>query len=265
MHTRATAVVLAAMLLAAASACSGGFLGRQYEYEEDLTLSIDGSATLVVNASLPALATLRGLPVPTDPAASVDREAIRALFTSPVTEVRRVSRGWSRKGRRFVQVRLKVPDVRRLNEAAPFAWSSYTFGPQNPCPVSAQPCHVFTQTVGDSAMKRGTLKNYGWDGSELVAFRLHLPSKILHHTARDIDTDQPSSARRGNILAWEQQLTDRLDGRPVEITVEMESQSILYRTLWLFAGAFGGAVIVLALLILWTIRKGRNQDPPAVN
>ena len=109
-------------------------------------------------------------------------------------------------------------------------------------------------------MKPGTLKNYGWDGSEIVAFRLHLPSKILFHNARDIETDETAQATRGNILAWEQHLADRLDGRPVEIHVEMESQSILYRTLWLFAGAFLAAVIVLALLIWWTMGRGRDQD-----
>ena len=43
----------------------------------------------------------------------------------------------------------------------------------------------------------------------------------------------------------------------------MESQSILYRTLWLFAGAFSAAVIVLALLVWWTMRRGRDQDDPA--
>ncbi len=43
----------------------------------------------------------------------------------------------------------------------------------------------------------------------------------------------------------------------------MESQSILYRTLWLFGGAFLAAVIVLASLIWWTMRRGRDQDEPA--
>lgn len=254
------------MLLVAAGACSGGIFGKQYEYEEDLTLDIDGSATLVVNASLPALAALRGLDVPTDPnVRTIDRDAVAALFESPVTDVTGTSRPWRRKGRRFVQIRIDVPDVRRLHEAAPFAWSAYAFGPANPCPVSGQPCHVYSQTVRASAMKPGALKNYGWDGSEIVAFRLHLPAKILHHTARSLETNEPLAASRGNILAWEQQLTDRLDGRPVEITVEMESESILYRTLWLFGGAFVAAVIVLALLVLWTMRRGRDKDEPLVS
>lgn len=253
---RLAAAALAATYFLASAGCAGGLFGKQYEYEEDLTLSIDGSATLVVNASLPALAALRGLPVTTDPSARIDRDAIRALFETDVTDVTRVSRPWTRKGRRFVQVRIDVPDVRRLAEAPPFAWSTYEFGEKDGR-------HVYTQTVGESALKPGSLGKYGWDGSEIVAFRLHVPSRILHHTARDLETNETSEASRGNILAWEQHMADRLDGRPVTILVEMESQSILHQTLWIFAGAFTAAVLVLVLLIWWTMSKGKDQDVAA--
>ena len=107
----------------------------------------------------------------------------------------------------------------------------------------------------------GTLKNVGWTGGELVAFKLHLPSRILYYNARELDTNEPSDIARGNILPWEQQLTDRLDGRPVTIEVRMDRQSILHRTLWLFAGAFLAALLLLAGLIWWTMRKGK--DPQA--
>jgi hypothetical protein len=43
----------------------------------------------------------------------------------------------------------------------------------------------------------------------------------------------------------------------------MDSQSILHRTLWLFAGAFAAAVAVLALLIWLTMRKGGGEAAPA--
>jgi len=253
---RLAASVLAALSILSSTGCGGGIFGKQYEYEEDLSLAIDGSATLVVNSSLPALVALRGLAVPTDPSVRFEPNDIRALFDTPVTHVRRVSRPWRRKGRRFVQVRIDVPDVRRLGEAAPFAWSKYEFGPESGH-------HVYRQTVGASAMKPGSLANYGWDGSEVVAFRLHLPSRILHHTARDLETNQPTEASRGNILAWEQHLADRLEGQPVNLLVEMESQSILHRTLWLFGGAFVSAVLVLSLLIWWAMSRGKDQDVAA--
>jgi hypothetical protein len=258
-HTRVAAAVLAATLLSLVAGCSGGgILGKQYEYEEDLTLDIDGSATLVVNASLPALAALRGLDVPEDPAARIDADRIRAMFETPVSNVTRVSRSWRRNGRRFIQVRIEVDDIRKLSAAAPFSWSQYQFGPEGGR-------HVYQQLVGPSAFKPGTLRKVGWTGSEIVAFRLHLPSRITFHNARDLNTNETSVASRGNILAWEQHLSDRLDGRPVEIRVEMESESILHRTLWLFAGAFGAAVLVLAGLIWWTMHKGKDQDEPVAS
>jgi hypothetical protein len=250
------AVLLAVLGITAAgsAACKGGILGKQYEYEEDLYLSLDGSATLVVNTSLPALVALRGVDVDLNlnPGARLDLNRIRAAYQSPVTEVTRVSPPWRRAGRRFVQVHIKVSDVRKLSDAALFSWSRYTLAVENGH-------HVFEQRVGASAFKPGTLQNVGWNGSEIVAFRLHLPSRILWHNARDLETNQPTETKRGNILEWEQHLTDRLDGAPVDIRVELESQSILYRTLSLFAGAFAGALAVLGLIIWLTIRKGARE------
>jgi hypothetical protein len=83
-----------------------------------------------------------------------------------------------------------------------------------------------------------------------------LPSRILEHNARDPDTDETNSVQRGNIVAWEQHLADRLEGKPVQIVVRMSSQSILYRTLALFASAFGAAVLLLGGLAWWTMKKG---------
>lgn len=250
---RARVAILAlAGALAAAGCGAGGLFGKVYEYEEDLYLALDGSADLIINASIPALVSLRGVDLNTDPSAPVDREKIRALYESPITNVTRVSRPWRRNGRRYVQIRLSVEDVERLPEVAPFSWSAYELTRQGEE-------FVFRQTVGASAHRPGTLKNYGWQGSELVAFRLHLPSRIRDHNARDIEEDVPLEVQRGNILAWEQYLTDRLDGRPVAIEVRMEAESILYRTLWLFAGAFTAAVLLLAGIIWWTVRKGTKQ------
>ena len=252
MFRRVCAALLAVLFLTVASACGGsGLFGKQYEYEEDLTLGLDGRATVIVNASIASLVALRGVSLPVDRSARLPDDEIRALFTSPVTQVLRVSRPWTRKGRRFIQVRVRVSDINRLNEARPFSWSTYSLKQEN-----GQ--HVFSQVVGASALKPGTLQNYGWDGSEIVAFRVHLPSKIIFHNSRDLTTNNTTSTERGNILGWEQHLADRLDGRPVEIVVRMESQSILHRTLFLFAGAFSAAVLVLILLVWWTMRKGKD-------
>jgi hypothetical protein len=247
--------VLASALVAAAlvPACGGGLFGKVYEYEEDVTVSLDGSAEITVNASAPALAALRGLNLSMDPAVRIDRDAVRAAYQTPFAQVTRVSRPWRRQGRRFVQIRLNVPDIRKLSQAAPFSWSTYEVAEKDGLVV-------FKQTIGPSALRPGTLQKAGWTGGELVAVRLHLPSKIMWHNARDLETNQTSTIARGNILSWEQALTDRLDGRPMAIEVRLDRQSILHRTLWLFAGAFASAVLVLGGLIWWTMRRGKDSE-----
>ena len=82
------ACVAAALLLVA---CSRGPFKPRYEYEEELTLALDGTATLNVNASVPALVALRGAPLTTDPQARLDRTRVRELFAGPGVDVASVS------------------------------------------------------------------------------------------------------------------------------------------------------------------------------
>lgn len=262
--------LLAVVLAVAVAGCSGrvsSLLGPEYEYEEDLTLSLDGSATVIVNTSLPALAALRGIDIAADPhtRAGQIRAEVEKAYASPYATVVRVSQ-WTRYGRRFVGVRLSVPDIRQLWKAPPFAWERFAL-------KTAGDEVLYSDTLGASAFKPGSLTNVGWKGNELVAFRLHLPSRIRFHNSRDLQTNEPLSPSRGNILTWEQQLTDRLDNRPIGwandhtpgvMEVRMDSQSILYRTLWLFGLAFLAAVLLLASVIWLIVRKGRGQHE-AVN
>ena len=263
---RTRAALLALVMTAAVAGCGGraaAIFGPQYEYEEDLTLSLDGSATMVVNASIPALVVLRGLSLSTDPSARVDRDRVRALYTSQYAQVTRVST-WTRAKRQYVGVTLRVADIRALPKTAPFSWSTYDLHQENGLTL-------FKQTLGASAFKPGSMPNVGWTGTELVAFRLHLPSRIEYQNSRTLDTDRPRGASRGNILTWEQHLADRLDNKPIAweagvpgvMSVRMDSQSILYRTLWLFGLAFAAAVAVLALLIWLTMRRGRDPKRAA--
>lgn len=257
----ASVVVACAVVLT--SACGGGVAGqalnRQYEYEEDVTLDLDGSADIIINASIPSLVALHGLSLPVDPRARLDRNEVRRAFESPVTDVTRVSRPWRRKGRRFIQVRVAVKDIRQLSNAGPFSWATYELRSQDGRAV-------FKQRV--QGQKREPLPEAQWDGSELVAFKLHLPSRIYYQNVRDLESNKPGSAERGNILRWEQRLADRLAGVPIDMEVRMDQESILYRTLWLFAGAFAAAMVVLVSLIWWTIRRGRKRQvvaaPPHV-
>jgi len=238
-------VALIAGILACAiltSSC-GRLLKKDYEYEEELYLALDGSATLNVNASVASLVALRAADLPVDPRARVDRERVRALFSGPGAVVRvSLSR---RDGRRFVHASVDVNDVRDLHSLAPFDWSSYRFDRQ---------ADVFEYHQVVSAPRKAEVGNVGWTGGEIVAFRIHVPSKIPFHNA-------PSrQVERGNILAWEQPLTERLEGTPIDIQVQMDAQSILSRTLLLFGSTILAAAATFAIVIWWVVRRGRGPS-----
>lgn len=236
------------MLSVAFSIGCGSLIARQYEYEEETYLALDGSATVYINAAVPALVMLRGAPLPVDPTARLDREAVRDFYESPVSRVASVTTS-RRSGRRYVHVRLDVPDITRLSESAAFAWSSYRFEPRDGE-------FKYTQVVrssgpADATAPRLDVSGAGWTGEESVAFRLHLPSRVTFHNAplRTID--------RGNIIVWAQSLAERAQGGPVAIEVRMESASILYRTLALFLAM----IVVVALTFagaIWFVRTRKG-------
>jgi hypothetical protein len=260
MRAAAVAIVLAA----AATACAGsGPLGPEYEYEEDLTLGLDGAATLIVNASVPALVALRGLPLSADPRTRGDllKKQIEELYTSSDSKVGRISM-WTRHGRRFVGSHLTIDEVRSLPRVGPFSWATYDL-----------------RDSGDQIVFREILSNKGvsgvrppgtaWQGNEIVAFRLHLPARIRFQNSHYLDRPDSRPTSRGNILTWEQRLQQRLEGKPIAyaddrspdvMEVRMDRQSILYRTLWLFGLAFVAAVAAIGGLIWLTMRRGRG-DP----
>ncbi|MSO55800.1 MAG: hypothetical protein EXQ55_02600 [Acidobacteria bacterium] len=244
-------VALALMALAGCRAVGV----RQYEYDERVDLSLDGSAIVDVNASIPALVALRGATLDVDPEARLDRNAILRLYQGPGSTIRQLS-SFRRHGRRFVHVQIEVADIHRLSQSAPFSWSRYQLERQDQA-------FRFVQDVGPAAGKQ--VGDVGWRGDELTAFRVHLPSRIRFHNS-------PDDIERGNILVWEQTLKGRLAGAPLPtrgvlpgvpqpLEARMDTQSILYRTLWLFGGAFVSAIVLLAIVVWWVRRKGRSVVP----
>jgi hypothetical protein len=232
--------LLAAVVFAAAC---GGVLKKEYEYEEELYLDLDGSATLYVNASVPAFVALRGADLDVNPRSRFDRDRVRAIFAGPNVEVSTPTTT-RRNGRRFMHVRVEATNLADLQRLAPFAWSSYRL-------ERRAEMLEFRQVVGPPAGK--DVGDVGWTGGELVAFRMHLPSKIPFHNARD-------GVQRGNILAWEQPLRERLKGTPIAIQAHMETESILARTLLLFGSTIVAAALAFALVLWWIARKGRSSQ-----
>jgi hypothetical protein len=187
---------------------------------------------------------LIGATLSVDPEARFDRHAFRSLYEGPGVTVREVS-AFRRHGRRFVHVRFDVSDIAQLPRLVPLSWSRYRLdrlGQE----------FRFVQEVGPAA--KLDVGDVGWTGEERIAFRVHLPSRINFHNS-------PIGIERGNILVWEQSLRERLAGTPLRMEARMETESILYRTLWLFGGTFISAMAVLALIVWWVSRKGRSVVP----
>jgi hypothetical protein len=260
------AALLAIVLAAAAAACGRSPLGQEYEYEEDLTLSMDGSASLVVNTSILALDALKGMSLNTDVTARADqiRDQVRASYESQYSRVGRIST-WTRRGRRFVGIHLTVPDIRELSKAAPFSGTTYELR-------SEGEQVVFRQTLSKPPPQ--VIRIPAWRGDEIIAFRLHLPARIRFQNSRYLDAGESRPASRGNILTWEQRLNQRLEGKPIAyaedrtpdvMEARMDRDSILFRTLWLFGIAFAAALVVLAALIWLTMRKGRDAAHPSAH
>jgi hypothetical protein len=231
------------LFLALASTQCSSLLSAKYEYDEEAYLALDGSAAVYVNASVPALVALRGAPLAVDSRARLDRDDVRAFFASPGVTVESVSTS-RRDNRRYVHVRLQVDDIRRLGATPAFAWSQYSY-------TRDDRLAVFRQQVGPSAGR--DVGDVGWTGKELVAFRLHLPSRVPFHNAPSREIE------RGNIIRWEQPLAERLKGQPVVIEVHMEPDSILVQTLVLFALTAAAALVTMGLAVWWVVRrKGAN-------
>jgi len=240
------AIALVGALAVSAAACRE-ILSREYEYEEEIYLSLDGSATVYVNASVPALVALRGVDLPLDSRARLDRRDVEAFYDTPVTRVTRVSTS-RRDNRRYVHLRLEVDDIRRLSEAPPFAWARYRF-------EARDGVFVYRQDLAASAARE--VDTAGWRGDERVAVRMHLPSRVPFHN------QVHGTIERGNILAWEQPLRDRLTGAPLAIEAHMETQSILRHTLMLFAGIIGLVGLTFAGLIWFVMRRAPGQPAAA--
>ncbi len=242
-----TAGLAAAMLMAASSGCHNP-MGPKYEYEEQVYLNVDGSATVIVDSSIAAFVALRGLPFDPSPSAPIDRDQTRRLFEALGCRDVSVGQPWRRDGRRFIQIRIETDDVRTLAACKPLDWSTYLFERTD------QELH-YRQTVGAAAA--GDPGTVNWTGAELVAFKLHLPSRVTYHNVKRLDGTN-GDLQRGNILTWAQYLRHRRAGVPIDMEVRMEPRSILYQTLWLFAGAFVAALAALGGAIWWTVRRGRR-------
>ena len=84
---------------------------------------------------------MRGLPWTPSPQARITSDDVRRMFEAAGCDVERAARPWRRNGRRFVQARLHIADVRKAASCGVLASSNYGFE------VSPEQIR-YTQTVG---------------------------------------------------------------------------------------------------------------------
>ena len=219
---------------------------KQYEYEEELYLALDGSATVNVNASVPALVALRGV--------DLNVESARALRSR--TRCARSSRGPARRvtalssrvayGRRFVHVSIDVADVRSLQRLAPFAWSTYRFDREGDV-------YEFKQAVGAPAGRRRRATSAG-TASELVVVPDALAERdsvSQRAVAPDRARQHPANGNRHSPIGFA--------GTPIDIEVQMETQSILTRRCCCSERRSWRRFATFAVVIWWVARRGRAE------
>src|SRR5690242_16548788 len=93
MRVRIAGAAAGFVALVLSSAC-GGALSRQYEYEEQLYLTVDGGATLIVDSSIAALVALRGVALDPSPSARIDRDEVKRVIEAAGCRVLRVGQPW---------------------------------------------------------------------------------------------------------------------------------------------------------------------------
>jgi hypothetical protein len=189
----------------------------------------------------------KGLVTPADEAAS--REAVRQLFERAGLRVRRVTLT-HREGRAYLFVSADFADINKLTGSPAFP-----------------DLRIALSRAGDNLRLDG-----GWvrpgpplevqERDGLMAVRFHLPSKIYEHKSA---TD---GVERGNIVCWRQDVAAALRGERLEFGAVMDSRSILFSTVTLFAGAMALATLILGGGLYLVARHGRKglaspAGPPA--
>ena len=59
----AARALIVSCLVVLLGGCNGAGLIKQFEYDEEIYLEINGAATVIINSSIPALMALHGLPL----------------------------------------------------------------------------------------------------------------------------------------------------------------------------------------------------------
>ena len=217
-----------------------------YEFEHEFWIRVDGSGTVNVTARPELWAAMKGLRGATAADEDSAIQAVRGLFESSGLRVRRVTLT-HRAGRPYLFVAADFTDVNRLAGTPAFPDLSLSLRPEGE-----------NLRLDGRWSRPSGLPDVGVDARDgLMAVRFHLPSKVYSHR------NAFAGVERGNIVGWRETVAEGLAGRPLELGALMDRRSILMSTVGLFAIAIAAALAILAGVLWWVVRKGRQAQTAA--
>jgi hypothetical protein len=232
--------------LAAAVLLAAGLRGCvAYEYEHEFWLKVDGSGSVYVTGRPELWRAFKGLESRGDDSDAL-RQAARDLFERAGLRVRKVTIT-HRRGRAYLFVSASFDDVNALSGTQAFP----------------------DLQIALRRQEDGHLRLQGrWSRPPLppappvdafgpMAVRFHLPSKVYGHD------NAAGGVERGNIVGWRQDVARALAGDALAFGATIDSRSILWSTVGLFAAAIvtGFGIIAVALFVF--LRRGRRAQGTA--
>ena len=215
-----------------------------YEYDHELWVKVDGSGTVYVTGRPELWRAFKGLEVEGKGDDEL-RAGARALFERSGLRVRRVT-VTRRRGRSYLFVSADFDDVNALPGKPAFP----------DLEIALRPTGERLRLEGRWSRPPGA-HGPPLDSAGLMAVRFHLPSKVYGHDNADLGVE------RGNIVSWRQEVGRALAGQPLAFGATIDSRSILWSTVGLFAAAIAMGLGIIAVALFLVFRRGRKTMPPA--
>jgi len=231
--------------LAAFALLAAGLRGCvAYEYEHEFWVKVDGSGSVYVTGRPELWRAFKGLQGDGDDADAL-RRAARALFERAGLRVRRVT-VTHRKGRAYLFVSADFEDVNALPATPAFPDLQISLRPQ------AGRLRLEGRWSPPVRPPGPPLDSFG-----VMAVRFHLPSKVYGHD------NAAGGVERGNIVAWKQEVARALAGDALSFGATIDSRSILWSTVGLFAAAIATGLGIIAAALVLVFRRGRREERTA--
>ena len=231
--------------LASAVLLAAGLRGCvAYEFDHEFWLKVDGSGSVYVTGRPELWRAFKGLQTQGDDADAL-RQAARDLFERSGLRVRKVTIT-HRRGRAYLFLSANFDDVNALAGTPAFP----------DLQIGLRPRDGHLRLEGRWS-RPPTPPGPPVDGFGLMAVRFHLPSKVYGHD------NAAGGVERGNIVGWRQDVARALAGDALAFGATIDSRSILWSTVGLFAAAIATGVGIIAVALFVVFRRGRRAQRTA--